>query len=44
VESTLLNTKHAQTRSEGVVIGWLIVVSRYAVQIVEEAAIERESA
>jgi hypothetical protein len=44
VESVLLNAKRAQTRSEDVVIGWLIMVSRYAVQIVEEAAIERESA
>jgi hypothetical protein len=40
----LLNAKRAQTRSEDVVIGWLIVMSRYAVQIVEEAANGRESA
>ena len=40
----LLNAKRAQTRSEDVVIGWLVVMSRYPVQIVEEAAIERESA
>ena len=40
----LLNAKRAQMRSEDVVMEWFIVMSGYAVQIVEEAAIRREAA